>query len=113
MSELKNTWENIGGEVVKDNSTYLLTDNRLLNNLVLSKTILHMNQSTTGHSHPGLEEVYFFVAGWGTMEVGEKKMDVTAGDIVLIPDGEFHRVHNTSDSEGDLEFICVFQSYVR
>lgn len=113
MNKLKSTWEDIGGEVVKDNSTYLLTDNRLLKNLVLSKTVLHKDQSTTGHSHPGLEEVYTFISGWGTMEVGEEKLEVTAGDIVLIPDGAFHRVHNTSDSEGDLEFICVFQSYKR
>ena len=31
---------------------------------------------------------------------------VKEGDIIFIEDGNFHRVHNTSDSL--LEFVCVF-----
>ena len=31
----------IGGEVVKDNETYLLKDNKTLKNLVLSSTLLY------------------------------------------------------------------------
>ena len=34
---------------------------------------------------------------------------VKAGDTILIPDGDFHQVHNTGFyAEDDLEFICVF-----
>ena len=97
---------NIGGEVVKDNKTYRLTDNRTLKNLVLSQTILHPGQQTRGHRHPGQEEVYFFVQGTGMMMVDEEKFRVSAGDIVLIPDGAFHRVIN--DGEMHLIFNCVF-----
>ena len=97
---------NIGGDIVKDNETYLLRDNKTLKNLVLSQTVLHPAQSTRGHSHAGQEEVYFFVAGSGEMEVGEESFFVNRGDIVLIPDGAFHRVHNPTDK--DLIFNCVF-----
>ena len=38
----------VGGEVVKDNETYLLKDNKTLNNLVLSSTKLYRGQSTRG-----------------------------------------------------------------
>ena len=38
----------IGGEVVKDNETYLLKDNKTLNNLVISSTDLKPQQSTRG-----------------------------------------------------------------
>lgn len=107
------TTQDIGGEIVKDNEIYRLIDNRTLNNLVLSKTILHPMQTTTGHSHPGLEEVYFFISGSGTMQVGDRNFPVTAGDVILIPDGDFHRVKNTTGSEVDLEFVCVFQTYKR
>ena len=103
---MKLTVNDIGGEVVKDNETYRLTDNRTLKNLVLSQTVLHPGQQTRGHRHPGQEEVYFFVAGSGEMEVGEESFFVNRGDIVLIPDGAFHRVHNPS--EIDLIFNCVF-----
>jgi mannose-6-phosphate isomerase-like protein (cupin superfamily) len=96
----------IGGEVVKDNETYLLRDNKTLNNLVLSSTRLYRGQSTRGHSHSGQEEVYFFVQGTGMMLVGEQKFRVNAGDIILIPDGAFHRVIN--DGEINLLFNCVF-----
>jgi oxalate decarboxylase/phosphoglucose isomerase-like protein (cupin superfamily) len=99
----------IGGEVVKDNETYLLKDNKTLNNLVLSSTKLYRGHSTRGHRHVGQEEVYFFCHGWGQMIVGEEDsepFDVSPGDIVLIPDGAFHRVINTGDM--NLIFNCVF-----
>jgi oxalate decarboxylase/phosphoglucose isomerase-like protein (cupin superfamily) len=105
--QLKYNNHNIGGEVVKDNDTYLLKDNRTLNNLVLSSTQLYRGQSTRGHTHEGQEEVYFFVQGTGIMIVDEEKFRVMAGDIVLVPDGAFHRVVN--DGEMHLMFNCVFQ----
>lgn len=98
---------NIGGEVVKDNETYVLKDNKTLNNLVLSSTALKGGKSTRGHSHPGQEEVYYFVSGTGTMELDNNKFNVQGGDVVLIPDGAFHRVHNSSQNN-ELYFVCVF-----
>lgn len=97
---------NVGGEIVKDNETYLLKDNKTLNNLVLSSTCLYRGQATRGHNHEGQEEVYFFVQGTGVMIVDEERFRVQSGDIVLIPDGAFHRVVN--DGEMNLIFNCVF-----
>lgn len=103
---IKYTVHDIGGEIVKDNEIYLLKDNKTLNNLVLSSTKLYRGQATRGHSHEGQEEVYFFVKGTGIMMVDEQKFRVNAGDIILIPDGAFHRVIN--DGEQNLIFNCVF-----
>ena len=104
--KLKYNTHDIGGDIVKDNETYLLKDNKTLNNLVLSSTKLYRGQATRGHTHAGQEEVYFFVQGTGMMIVDEEKFRVNAGDIVLIPDGAFHRVIN--DGEQNLIFNCVF-----
>jgi oxalate decarboxylase/phosphoglucose isomerase-like protein (cupin superfamily) len=104
--QIKHHTHDIGGEIVKDNETYLLKDNKTLNNLVLSSTRLYRGQVTRGHSHPGQEEVYFFVQGTGMMIVDEEKFRVSAGDVILIPDGAFHRVIN--DGEMHLLFNCVF-----
>jgi oxalate decarboxylase/phosphoglucose isomerase-like protein (cupin superfamily) len=104
--QLKYTSHYVGGEIVKDNETYLLRDNKTLNNLVLSSTELYRGQATRGHSHAGQEEVYFFVQGTGIMMVDEQRFRVTAGDIILIPDGAFHRVIN--DGDMNLVFNCVF-----
>ena len=100
------TIDDIGGEVVKDNETYLLKDNKTLNNLVLSSPLLNPFKQTTGHNHSGQEEVYFFVNGTGYMTVDEEKIDVKPGTVVLIPDGAFHRVYN--DTAEPLYFVCVF-----
>ena len=99
-------------KVVKSNETYDVIDNTNLKNLVVSKTILHPDKETSGHNHSGQEEVYIFTKGEGKMIVGTKTYNVKAGDTVLIPDGDFHKVWNTSGymiaGYGDLEFICVF-----
>lgn len=96
----------VGGEVVKQDDRYIVKDNKTLNNLVVSSTRLHSGKSTSGHSHPGQEEVYQFIYGTGEMELDNEKFAVNPGDIVLIKDGVFHRVHNTGD--GELYFVCVF-----
>ena len=98
--------KDIGGDVVKDNEVYLLKDNKLLNNLVLSSTFLRANQHTTGHKHEGQEEVYMFISGKGEMLIDDNRFPVKEGDCVLIEDGEFHRVYNTGHL--GLYFVCVF-----
>ena len=73
----------VDSKIVKENSTYTLVDNTDLKNLVVSKTILHPMQETTGHKHDGQEEVYQCVSGHGYMDVGEKSFDVNPGDVIL------------------------------
>ena len=102
---------NIGGEIAKEDSRYIVRDNKTLKNLVLSSTFLEANKSTTGHAHVGQEEIYFFIKGKGEMELininGKRTVEqIQDGDVVLIPDGHFHRVHNTGDY--GLYFVCVF-----
>ena len=96
----------MGWNVVKEDERYIVTDNDTLKKLVTSTTELNPSHSTTGHSHAGQEEVYIFRSGSGEMEINEKRFEVNIGDIVFIEDGDFHRVHNTSDEK--LEFVCVF-----
>jgi oxalate decarboxylase/phosphoglucose isomerase-like protein (cupin superfamily) len=107
--QIKYNIHDIGGEIVKDNETYVLKDNRTLTNLILSSTYLYQGQQTRGHRHEGQEEVYFFVQGHGKMIVGNETdtpFAVGPGDVVLIPDGAFHRVINDGDSH--MLFNCVF-----
>lgn len=110
MNDLIVNVHDIGGTVVKDNETYLLKDNTSLRNLIVSSTKLYRGQQTRGHRHQGQEEVYFFVQGYGRMIVGEehsKPFDVAPGTVVLIQDGQFHRVIN--DGDINMVFNCVFQ----
>ena len=95
----------IGGTVTKEDDRYVVKDNTLLNNLVVSSTDLKPLKSTSGHNHRGQEEVYFFVRGTGKMELDGKEINVKEGDAVLIEDGGFHKVH--AGPEG-CYFVCVF-----
>jgi mannose-6-phosphate isomerase-like protein (cupin superfamily) len=96
----------IGGVLAKQDERYVVKDNTTLKNLVVSSTFLEANKSTSGHRHAGQEEVYYFVSGKGQMELDHKIFDVGPGDIVLIEDNVFHKVHNTGDY--GLYFVCVF-----
>ena len=101
----KLTIHDIGGVIAKEDERYKVWDNTDLNNLVLSSTDLKANKSTSGHEHPGQEEIYFFIRGFGEMEINDKRFDITEGDTVLINDGDFHRVHA---GEQGCYFVCVF-----
>ena len=96
----------IGGEIVKDDDRYIVKDNSFLNKLIVSSTDLKPGKSTSGHSHPGQEEVYNFVKGSGLMKINETTFPVSKGDVVLVEDGKFHQVINNSDK--NLYFVCVF-----
>ena len=98
--------EDIGGELIKDNSQYLLKDNAFGNNLILSSTMLRANQSTNGHTHKGQEEVYIFHRGLGEMDIDGERFPVKPGDVICIEDGEYHRVFNTGVF--GLYYVCVF-----
>ena len=98
--------KNKGWNIVKQDERYVVTDNSTLNNLVASTTYLNPSHSTTGHKHPGQEEVYIFTSGTGRIEIDDALYDATAGDTFLIEDGVFHKVYNHGHEM--LEFICVF-----
>lgn len=101
----------IDGKLIKDNEQYVLLDNRFLKNIVVSETRLRKRQSTNGHAHQDVEEVYIITNGSGSMLVGKKLIPVEAGDVVSIASGEFHQVVSSTNSE--LHFIAIFQSYER
>ena len=97
-------------KVIHSNETYDVIDNTNLDKLIVSKTILHPGKETGGHNHSGQEEVYIFTRGSGKMVVGTETYIVESGSIILIPDGAFHKVYNTSNYKANnpLIFVCVF-----
>lgn len=96
----------VGGYIAKQDDRYIVKDNPFGSELVLSSTLLHARKETSGHSHPGQEEVYFFVNGSGQIKLDDDIYNVSQGDIVPIYDGVFHKVFNNTDE--DLYFVCVY-----
>ena len=99
-----------GGEVVKADERYTVKDHTYLKNLTVSHTCLNPDRSTNGHKHEGLEEVYVFTVGHGTMFIDAEPISVGAGDVVSVPAGAFHKV---SAGSSGIQFIAIFQKYDR
>ena len=93
------------GRLVADNERYRVRDYDL-DDLTVSLTELKKGQGTRGHAHDSNAEAYFFPGGKAEMEIGDEKVGIDEG-VVLIPKGEFHRVLNLSD-DSELEFVSVF-----
>lgn len=102
--------QDIGGVIAKQDDRYVVKDNTLLQNLVLSSTTMKPGKSTSGHIHKGQEEIYFFIKGKGTMYLDDKPMPVSPGDVVLIKDGVHHRVESNmyQGKDKELYFVCAF-----
>jgi mannose-6-phosphate isomerase-like protein (cupin superfamily) len=96
-------------KLMRDNEVYKVYDLPELEDIEISLTELHPRESTTGHSHKEIDEVYIFIKGGGTMEVGKKTIKVKSGDMVPVKAGDFHRVHNRG--EKTLNFWTIFEKY--
>ena len=75
-----------------------------IEDFIFSITRLNPKKATSGHTQEG-KEVYYFVNGHGKIQVGVDEMRVEPGDIVVIPEGVFHRVFS---SMHHLVFACAF-----
>jgi len=51
------------------------------------------------HVHKGIEQVYIVLRGRGTVQVGEEKAEVKAGDAIFLPDRVPHGFVNTGDKD--------------
>ena len=54
-------------------------------------------------------EVYYFLAGEGIINIGEKKQVVQSGDLVVVPPAENQYVTNTG--EQNLVFLCIVSPF--
>lgn len=61
-------------------------------NLSLARAVIEPGRSTYRHRHRRSEEIYFVLAGEGTLEIGARAERVGPGEARLIPAGVEHRV---------------------
>ena len=50
-----------------------------------------------GEVHEGHDQLLYFVAGEGRAKIGDDEMDVTGGDVSIVPSGRYHNFRNTGD----------------
>ena len=76
-------------------------------NQSLAEATVPARGRTIAHYHRAAEELYFFTAGSGRMTLGDEERAVTAGDCVVIPPGQVHRLVNTGDAPLVLLCCCA------
>ena len=55
------------------------------------------------HSHPTMDEIFYFTEGNGEIEIGGEKEKIVSGDRIIVPAGHVHQIRNTGKVE--LKFI--------
>ncbi len=70
----------------------------------LAEATVSPGVETEEHYHGVSEEIYFFTAGSGVMNLGDEETAVSAGDTVVIPPGTPHKLRNTGAEP--LKLLC-------
>lgn len=70
----------------------------------LAEATVPAGTTTHLHRHRSSEELYYIVAGQGSLTLGAAQFRVEPGDTVLIPPGTPHCV--SADAAADLRILC-------
>lgn len=74
-------------------------------NQSLAQATVPPGGETYGHYHRTSEEIYLFTAGTGRMRLGEQEARVQAGDCVVIPPGQPHKLW--AEGSAPLVLLCA------
>ena len=70
----------------------------------LAEARIAPRHKTRLHRHQKSEELYYIIAGAGTMTLADERFVVVVGDTVCIPPGMAHCIENIGDD--DLVILC-------
>jgi len=70
--------------------------------------VIQPNGSIPLHKHE-MEETYTVFSGKGVIRVGKEEREINGGNMVLIPPGEDHSLHNTGSE--DMHMMFVYAPY--
>jgi mannose-6-phosphate isomerase-like protein (cupin superfamily) len=69
--------------------------------------VIPPGKSSRLHYHPEAEESYFILKGRGRLRIGGEESEVSAGQMILIPPPQPHKIINTASEDLELLAICV------
>jgi mannose-6-phosphate isomerase-like protein (cupin superfamily) len=99
--------KNVAPFTTKDGSEIrelLAHRNSCIHKQTLAEARLPVGASTAPHRHVLTEEIYYILAGRGTMRIGGETQAVSVGDAIAIPPGAVHQITNNGNET--LRFLC-------
>ena len=66
--------------------------------LICGLNCFEPGQSQKVHAHKGADKLYYVLEGSGEFIVGEERRNLSAGDLLYVPEDVDHGVTNTSDA---------------
>lgn len=72
----------------------------------LVESILAPGDRATAHRHWYTDEMYYILAGKGTVTIGSKTKPVRVGDAIAVPRGSIHFLSNEGN-DAPLRFLAV------
>ncbi len=76
--------------------------------ITLGRTVIRPGKCNPRHCHPNCEEVLYLMKGQLRHSVGDRLIDMRAGDTISIPAGVYHNAVNTGTEDADM--IVAFSS---
>ncbi len=72
--------------------------------MFMNEVYVKPGEAITAHEHQDMEEVFYFLEGTGTMQIGEEIQPVVPGDRIIVPMQTVHVLTNTSNAP--MKFVC-------
>ncbi len=73
----------------------------------LAYVVIAAGKSSRPHFHPLAEESYYILKGEAQIQIDDETADLLPGEMVFIPPGKVHRIHNPGQSPLGFLAVCV------
>jgi mannose-6-phosphate isomerase-like protein (cupin superfamily) len=72
--------------------------------MFLNEVYVAPGERVERHQHEDMEEIFYFLEGEGTMQMGEEIQSIKSGDCVVVPMRTPHVVENNGTQK--MRFVC-------
>lgn len=82
--------------------TWLASGERTGSTITVGRVVIKAGESNPRHCHDTCEEVLYLLAGKLRHTYGDKSVEMTAGDTLVLPAGVMHNALNIGDTDADM-----------
>lgn len=85
--------------------TWLASTELTGGDITVGRVVIRSGKSNPRHCHDNCEEVLYLLRGQLTHSFADERVEMSAGDTLVVPPGVVHNALNTGDSDADM-IVC-------